>query len=203
MPGGFAKNRLNKGFLLVEALISITILIMVSVTGISLLILGQQAINFNEHSLEASLLSQEGVYSIRGLRDTNWLRNGYDKATCWKMINSDCTSPITTTFYRIDVAQTGAPTLTEGKKLDISDGISTDDEYYQLYYQDLDSDLDVTERFVGHDSGELTSPFYRMVEITSSTADHVEGVVRVAWLESGKAKEISLPFTLTNYLLET
>ena len=176
---------------------------MVSVTGISLLILGQQAINYNEHSLEASLLSREGVYSMRGLRDTNWLRNGYDKETCWKMINDDCTNPITTTFYRIDVSQTQAPSLTEGKKLDITDGINEDDEFYKLYYQDLDPSAEVVERFVGHDSGDSESPFYRMIEITSSTADHIEGVVRVAWLESGKAKEISLPFTLTNYLLET
>ncbi len=206
MKKSTSKKRLNKGFLLVEALISITILIMVSVTGISLLILGQQAINFNEHSLEASLLSREGVNSLRGLRDTNWLRFGYDKGACWKMIGDDCATatPIAVTYYRVEVSQTGAPTLTEGKKLDLTDGVNTDDEFYQLYYQDLDPDPDITERFVGHEKGSAikASPFYRMVEITSSTNDHVEGIVRVAWLESGKAKESSLPFTLTNYLSE-
>lgn len=200
-------HSVREGFLLVEALISITILIMVSVTGISLLILGQQAINYNEHSLEASLLSREGVNAVRGMRDTNWLRFGYDKATCWKMIGDDCTTatPIAVTYYKIDISQTGPPTLTEGNKLDLSDGVGLDDEFYLLYYQDLDPDVDVTKRFVGHDSGIATgpSPFYRMVEITASDADHVEGVVRVAWLESGKNKEISLPFTLTNYMLET
>ena len=81
---------LKKGFLLVETLISITILIMVIATGISLLVLGFQAIAYNAHSLEASWLAQEGANSLRGLRDTNWLRFGYDKTNCWLKIGTDC-----------------------------------------------------------------------------------------------------------------
>jgi type II secretory pathway pseudopilin PulG len=202
------KNRTKKGFLIVEALISITILVMVTVTGISLLILGQRAINYNEHSLEASLLAQEAANSLRGLRDTNWLRFGYDKATCWKVIGDDCTTgtPIAVDSYRLDLQSSGPPLLTAYPPLDISDGIDPEDEVYLLYYQDIDPDLFVIERFVAHDIHDIedkASPFYRTIEVTASTADHIEAVCRVQWLESGQFKEISFPLSLTNYLLET
>ena len=101
-------TRVRKGFLLVEVLLSIGILILATATGITLLALGYRAISINAHSLEGSWLAKECANGLRGYRDTNWLRYSYDKVDCWDTI-TDCTAPqgmVTNDMYRINISRT-------------------------------------------------------------------------------------------------
>lgn len=189
------RHKQSKGFLLVEALISITILLMVAATTVTLLIMANRAINFNEHSLEASWIAQEGVNHFRGIRDTNWIRFGYDKANCWKMAGATCPgSEITDGNYALtgdiyDIPELQA-TVTA---LNLTDGIDSTDEAYQLFYQ--------PDGTVSDTSSAEPSRFYREFSVTIN-GDYLEAVCTVAWLESGDEKRIALPITLTNFALE-
>jgi len=192
-------RRKNKGYLLVEAMISITILLMVSATTITLLVIANRAISFNAHSLEASWLTQEGTNAFRGLRDTNWIRFSFDKENCWNMTTDACIpgNAITaSTNYTIETSTIRPPQLfDQGTALDLSDGIDTADENYRLYYQ--------ADGTVSHDSGGEESKFFRTIEVDTVTASQIDAICTTTWLEgSGDRKSISLPITITNFALE-
>jgi type II secretory pathway pseudopilin PulG len=184
-----ASLKKQKGFLLVEALISITILIMVSATIITLLVVANRAIKFNAHSLEASWLTQEGVNAFRGLRDTNWIRFSYDKENCWNMTTGTCdpSNAITATSnYTIETSATLPPQLVnQGTALDLTNGIDATDENYKVF----DSE------------GEETI-YFRTIEVGNVTANRIDAVCRMEWLEGSDPKSISLPVTITNFALE-
>lgn len=217
----------NSGFLLVEAIIAITILVMVAATSISLLVMGHRAVNVNEHSLEASWLAQEAAESLRGLRDTNWIRYGFDKDNCWANDGSGtCDPPLimprfettigNTAEFFMSTSLTGAPLLEQAKEpLDLDAGASgAVNPTYLLYYQDLDKDddydgdgiTDNDKQYIGPASAGYTvveeTKYYREI-VTSSIADgHIEATVTVGWYEGSKPHKIQLPVTLTNYQLE-
>lgn len=190
--------RKHKGFLLVEALIAITILLMVSATAVTLLIIANQAISFNANSLEASWLAQECTNGFRGLRDTNWIRFSYDKERCWNMVSDNCdpiANAMTATSYQIETSTQRAPQLfKQGTALDLSDGIQSTDDAYRMYYQ--------ADGTVSHDVGGEKSKFFRSIEITDVQLNIINAVCTVAWLQSGDQKTITLPITITNFALE-
>ena len=73
----------NKGFTLVEFLITISV---VSVGIVGALISIQQgivAIDYAENKLTGAMLAQEGVEIIKNIRDTNLIENNYVVATAW------------------------------------------------------------------------------------------------------------------------
>lgn len=213
----------NSGFLLVEALISITILVMVAATTISLLVMGHRAVNMNEHSLEASWIAQEAAESMRGLRDTNWIRYGFDKEECWSNDGGTaCDPPLTTpsfeadTTFALGTSLSGAPYLIEGKQpldLDNKDSFPTNEDYL-LYYQDLDPATDYDgdgtadndKQYIGPSSAGYTiiepTKYYRQVAANPVSAGYVETTVTVGWYEGSTPHTIDLPVTLTNYQLE-
>ena len=191
------KKRLtkNRGFLLVEAIIAITVIILVIATSISLLVMGQKAIRFNEHSLEANLLVQEAANSLRGLRDSNWLRFGYDKETCWTEISTgpaaNCSGiSLDPGDYRVEIPLGGLPVFEEGA-IDFDEAMPNN--FYKLHYGDT----------VTHEpAGNQESLFYRYVYIENANIDRLDAVATVFWFESGSPKSINVPVTLTNYAKE-
>jgi len=186
------KIRKQSGFLLVEAMISITILLMVSATAITLLILANHAIRYNAHSLEAGRIAQEGINGIRGLRDTNWIRFSYDKETCWASISSTCPGSIMTTgeFYRLETSLSEPPELTGTTASAIIDA------EYNLNKQ---TDGRITHETPGDEEPTI---YYRSIEVEENNGHQITAKVTVAWLEGQNQKSIQLPIILTNYKLE-
>ena len=219
-------QKTNSGFLLVEAIISITILIMVAATSISLLVMGHRAINVNEHSLEASWLAQEAAESLRGLRDTNWIRYGYNKEGCWTStsnvkcdpggINNLSGSEASPNQFILATSLTDPPTLVQAKDpLELAEGPEANMNLpFLLYYQDLDNTVDydgdgITDNdkeYIGPDTAGYTivepSKYYRQVETWQVAPGHFEAIVTTGWYEGSTPHEIKLPVTLTNYQLE-
>jgi len=218
------KYKTNPGFLLVEAIMAITILIMVSATSISLLVMGFRAINMNKHSLEASWLAQEGAESLRGLRNTNWLRFGYDKKNCWTIATSNkcsSTSKISGTksapaIYSLGVSLSKPPILTvEKNQIDLSKGENaSENKSFLLYYQDIDPTTDYDgdgkkdndKQYIGPKNATYTTveatKYYRQIETYVFNPNQVEATITVGWYEGSTPHAVKLPVTLTNYQLE-
>ncbi|MBA4336418.1 hypothetical protein C0416_01415 [bacterium] len=216
----------NHGFLLVETIISITILVMIAATSISLLIMGHRAINMNKNSLEASWIAQESAESLRGLRDTNWIRYGFDKENCWNIAGETCDPPLTViTFtgaigtpgtYFLETSLDGAPKLIEGKyPLDLKKGPDNEENAkYLLYYQDIDPANDYDDdgttnndkQYIGPKGAGYTvvepSKYYRAIETMLVADGEIEATAIVGWYEGSTPHQINLPVTLTNYQLE-
>lgn len=184
--------------LLVEAMISITILLLVSATAITLLIYANHAIQFNAHSLEASWVAQEGINGVRGLRDTNWIRYSYDKEKCWDALADTCDglTKMNPGFYRMETSLTEPPVLKPTTTdLDLDKLKPGYNDVYKIYKDEKGN--------LSHDNTGEETIYYRSVEIIQNTGSRIDAVAKVAWLESGqKQKTIELPIILTNYQLE-
>lgn len=207
----------RKGFLLVEVLISIFILIMVAATGVSLVVYGYRAINFNGNSIEASWLAQECANTLRGLRDTNWIRFGYDKKGCWNMAGTDNCNPgnaISEGSYILQIPINGndgvqtPPSLESVEhELNLENGINESDEQFRLYYHTLEENGDETSpgrQFLSHDdAGSIgESKFFRILQVISATPTEIDATCTVAWFEVSKVEKIELPATVTNYITD-
>lgn len=69
----------NKGFTLIEVVVSIFILTVGIVTVVGLITTSAQAIQVVKDSVLAAQLSQEGIEVVRAIRNTNWIQNqAYD-----------------------------------------------------------------------------------------------------------------------------
>lgn len=216
----------NPGFLLLEAIISITILMMIAATSISLLVMGHRAINVNKNSLEASWLAQEAAESLRGLRDTNWIRYGYDKDLCWNSINSQECVKDSQDFlsgtedsprnFSIIIPMSGAPEMVEKEKaLNLENGPRIpENQEYLLNYYDLDPATDYDNDGIPDNDKQYIAPkiplyspverskYYREIQTYIDADGNVEGLVTVGWYEGSRHQQITLPVTLTNYQLE-
>jgi len=207
----------KKGFLIVEALLAVTIVMMTVTTAVFLVVYGYAAVNYNKNSLIAGMLTLECKESLRGLRDTNWARFSYDKKNCWNA-NSDTCSGVdyigSQDFYRLELDYINAPSFVENPAtaLDLSNGVDTTDDFYRLNYLDTnllfdsDSDGDFTndEDIYTTGAGIGESKFYRMMEVTSTVPlvppfTTINARCVTAWMEGNDPKKIDLPVTLTNY----
>lgn len=69
------KLKSTSGFSLTEVMIGIMILTVAIVSASSLLVSMVKTNKLNVQSLQAYFLAQEGIESVRNIRDTNWLHN--------------------------------------------------------------------------------------------------------------------------------
>ncbi len=84
----FTKNRKkNKGFTLLEALVSIGIFTMSVLAMLSILAQGISNTNYAKKKIIASYLAQEGVEQIRNIRDTTVISNE-DRSAGWAEFKS-------------------------------------------------------------------------------------------------------------------
>jgi len=203
----------NKGYLLSEVLVAISILMMTIFSAVGLVVYGYGAINYNKDSLVAKMLVKECSESLIGLRNTNLLRFSYDKNNCWNVNDNECPSVKTLSQgnYVLEVSFTGTSTFTPAAvdSLDLSNGVSDTDKPYLLNYFDVDSsfdsdnDGDKTNDKDAYTTGAsiAESKFYRTMEITNTDgppATYLNAVCTVAWMEGSAPKKMQVSVGLTN-----
>lgn len=136
------------GETLIEVIMALFVVALGSAAATSLIVTAIQANSFSRDNLIALNLAVEGIESMRNIRDTNWLRFGFDKESCWNInpSQSACTAAtmLTDTIeageYTVDLnPNTFQWTLTKitSGALDLSDG--TSDADYRLNYIDVDT----------------------------------------------------------------
>ena len=91
------KNKINRGFTLMETLVAIAIFTVSILALMEVLSQGISNTNYAKVKAEASYLAQEGVEYVRNIRDTFVLYDPVDSQTGWasfvnKITNSGCRS---------------------------------------------------------------------------------------------------------------
>ena len=219
------KNTVRKRFFRAETLIEVVIALFVvalgATTGTSLIITALQSNSFSRDNLIALNLATEGIEAMRNIRDTNWLRFGFNKPNCWNMRPviascNDVNNLIGEGNFTIDLdINTMEWSLSESQSqpLNLANGNSVANEYYRLKYIDLDGGKD-QELYI---SGQIKlypgspmaingdSKFYRMVQVDypnndPSTADEMAVTSVVQWQAQGVSHQVVLTTKLTNYL---
>jgi len=139
----FLRKR-RPGETLIEVIMALFVVAVGSAAATSLIVTAIQANSFSRDNLIALNLAVEGIESMRNIRDTNWLRFGFNKEDCWNINPAEtaCT-PLSDTIvagdYTVDLnPNTFQWTLTQvvSGGLDLSDAVSDAD--YRLNYIDVD-----------------------------------------------------------------
>lgn len=206
---------------LIEVVMAVFIVALGSASATSLIVNAMQANSFSKDNLIALYLAVEGVEGVRNIRDTNWIRYGFDKTNCWNLdpdpaVGATCTAPydqIPVGTYSADrnPATAAWHLRSVANPLDLNNpAYSATNEEYLLSFYDADG-VDSTKdvylpktylQFLGEPiSGD--SKFYRMVEITydtgsPDTAEVMNVVVTVNWRQTA-VHSVELSTTISNY----
>ncbi len=148
-------KKLSRGETFIEVIMALFVISLGAATATTLIVNSLRSNIFSRDTLVALNLAVEGVEGIRDIRDTNWLRFGYDKKNCWNMMpdtvqGTDCqdvTHLIQEGNYTI-----GLQPLTFGWSLhksandtdilNLGDGITSMDYQYRLILTDIDKTMD-------------------------------------------------------------
>lgn len=206
---------------LVEVVMAVFIVALGSGAATTLVVSAMQANSFSKDNLIALNLAVEAVEGMRNIRDTNWIRYGFDKTNCWNLdpdpvLGATCTAPyaqIPEDTYSADLnPDTAAWYLRDVlNPLDLDNAsYSGTNEEYLLSFYDMDGvdsthDLYLPKTYLSiigePNSGD--SKFYRMVEITYDTGDPATAevmnvVVTVNWRQN-TVHQVQLSTSLSNY----
>lgn len=208
------------GETLVEVITAIFVVAIGSGSAAVLLTNAIQANSFSRDNLIALNLAVEGAEAIRNVRDTNWIRFGYDKANCWNLLPSDDTAPdcldadnlISTGNYVLNLNPGNYSWEMKIEEDDVLNLRSPDaqDETFRLGIAGIaNSDTRliisypfIVSKLVAPDySNEGETKFYRMVHIDYEGAgnDIMNVISVVQWRAQGRMHEVIIPTKLANY----
>ena len=222
---------------MLEVIVALLVISMGAATAASLIITSIQANLFNKDALIATNLAQSGLEYMRNLRDSNWMAYSADTENCWNMKSSVGVCGNDKLIPEANSMNANKPLQGYGlggwlsdaiqTKLDLSDGASSSENAYLIYYWDKDNSVDsdgdndktndkdimASESVTGATQGDATK-YYRSVEVQYKKINLQNGnveesnpteanamivVCRVQWLDGPTVHEIRLGSTLLSY----
>lgn len=169
----FKKNKQpSKGFSLIEVLISFTILSISLIAITQLISTTIQANQQNTARLQAYYLSQQGLESVRHIRDSNWLQNiGFnsngDQNTLWQSNNGN-TSNITPTSSKEIIVDIQTNTLGNIQK---NVSIAEHNNQNSRLFLVQDPQTNITSFTHQNPANALPTQFKRYIKITNNFQD--------------------------------
>jgi hypothetical protein len=195
-----------------------------SAAATSLVVNAMQSNGYSRDNLIALNLAVEGIESIRNVRDSNWLKFGFNKSGCWneRPEQASCAGvAINDGTYTVSLDTTVMKWVMTPLVTPLSSSLSTPitDDPYKLYYRDLHAATDTNgdgnltndpdiyideESALGSGGNSGTSKFYRMITIDydgidPTIATEMTVTSLVLWQNSGGVSMVNLQSKLTNY----
>ena len=205
---------------IIEVIMAIFVVATGSAAATSLVVSAMQSNGLSRDNLIALNLAVEGIEGMRNIRDSNWLKFGFNKELCWNM------QPGKVECNDVDKIKDGNYTLfldTATMSWNLSDlpttdilnleGNATTAAQFQLYFMDLDDIKDTDGNGTATDDPDLyvaagtpgvgtASRFYRMITLEYpdgySVGQSVNVSVLVQW-KGATVHQVRLNTTLTNY----
>ena len=165
----------NKSFTLLEVIIAVSVLT-VAVGGIySLIQQTLRAASLANSKLIAAHLAQEGVETVRNLRDDNWLNQRINPGLSWKAGMGEGE-------YEVDYNDAALTSF-------VGDGRYLYIDAANGFYTYLDSPV----------PGDIQTKFKRKIIITEAGDDKIDVAVMVFWSERGGQYEVEVIENLYNW----
>jgi hypothetical protein len=214
-------KRKRKAETLLEVIVAIFILTLGSGAATVLIVSAMRANTFSKDNLIALNLAVEGIEAVRNIRDTNWIKYGFDKENCWNLSPEQAVgacAPYASGDYPVIAAgdyvldfDTNLSAWRMGSEttaLDLSNNAINNDPY-QLFKvnfitADSEPDLILSKSQSASDTNRVATPYYRMVTI-GYPAGNGQGATKmtvtslVQWRQGGQIHQIELNSILTNY----
>lgn len=179
-----SSHKNQKGFTLVETLVSLAIF---TSAVVGMIVITSQGINdtvYAKNKLVATALSQEGIEIVRNVRDSALLTNATDGWNDFLSAVTPCMSGM------CDIS----PLYEDLGSLDITQCPTQDDCRLKR-----DTTLGDPGYYMNQGSGDET-PFSRTIQINGIDSDSVEIVSTVSWIQgSGGVKQVVSKEYLTNW----
>jgi hypothetical protein len=193
---------------ILEVIMALFVVATGSATATSLVVNSLQSNSFSRDNLIGLNLAVEGVEAVRNIRDTNWLKFGYDKTNCWNVMPglavTDCSSAsaISAGNYTLSLDPAtmswSLAAITAGG-LDLTNGNPATNSNYLLYNN-------ANSLYVATQPGNTPSRFYRMITISyPPPATPAKGQTQmtvtstVQWKAGALTHQVVLRTILTNY----
>lgn len=190
-----SKHASKKGFTLIELLLGLTLFFAGTVAILSLTIVSLDLNTSTTRNMQALELAQEGIESVRNIRDSLWKNNYY----FWQA------EPLFGENFDQRKFVVISPQFNADVAWNIQEVAESDTNSMKIY-KNQDNGI-IT--FSHASSGEETA-FYRFIEITPLTKDLIptndtasmrafEAKVSVWWLKNGKKRQIELSHIFTDW----
>jgi len=194
----FILKKEEKGFTIVESLVAIGMLLL-AVTGAYSV--AQQSLQHSyiaREQITAFYLAQEGIESIKNIRDENFLNSSYawDGGATGSNI-SDCFTQsclVDPLVERLELCSSN----TTGCLLEQNNNV--DSTFYGMYSH-YNPDVSVYDVWIGNDAGGnwQSSPFTRTVTLARTSPDEISVTVKVSWYD--RVRQEPTDITLKEILL--
>lgn len=220
----FTPARARKAESLLEVIMALFVVALGSAAATSLVVNAMMSNGYSRDNLIALNLAVEGVESIRNVRDSNWLKFGFNKSGCWneRPEQASCAGQVIGDgSYTVSLDTTIMKWVMTALVTPLSNSLSTPitDDPYKLYYRDLHAATDTNgdgnltndpdiyidaESALGAGGNSGTSKFYRMITIDyegidPAIATEMTVTSLVLWQNSGGVSMVNLQSKLTNY----
>lgn len=198
---------------LVEVIIAIFVVSLGASVATGLIVTSLQSNSFSRDNLIALNLVEEGIEAMRAIRDTNWLKYGYDKEGCWNLLPSAPACPaaspnevISDGYYTVELDANNSWILQKYEQPLALDQANATNDNYQLkvvtrngafFY--AHNTLPPPSQFVEAANHPHNGRFYRMLQVSNATAESMNIRAIVFWRAQGTVHNISLESQLTNY----
>jgi len=212
------------GETLVEALVSLTILMSSTIVASSTIIYAMQSVALSKDYLVAQNLGSEAIEIVKNIRDTNLMINSTNKDDCWTVISptleiqgNQCTNmkrleigdpnPIT----YIPKQDTNNQWILEklDKNLNLNSGVATDNEYFKIYKEAISSTTPPVYVYsnytiVNRPADAIPTNFYRQIKVleiteVSGKPESVLIEVKIQWFTGAKVNEMKGVTLITNH----
>lgn len=218
--------RSTTGETLLEVLIALIVIVVGAFGSVKLLAYASVNVQITKERIIATNLAREGIEAMRVVRDTNWLRYAGERRNCWNNFDpspADLRHGLENCYtdnddkvqhqqsYIVDMSMSDYRfRLTPvGTHLSLAGGESDTDATYRLR-------IDPTTKLYTHTVG-TPSAYYREVYVehlddsgtslttaaTPTDANVMRVTSRVAWINRGVVRDVTLSTILTDYLGRT
>lgn len=211
-----------RGETLVEVIIAVFVVSLGSAIAASLIVTSFQANTLSRDNLIAMNLAGEGIEAVRGVRDTNWLKYGFDKDNCWNVLPSESgcsltSNKITAGYYTVELDQNLVWQMTKVNPqiaLNLGSSSALNNDLYKLkilsrnevpFFSHYLLDYPASVNYEELEENPQYGRFYRMIEILNIIPDaggtpvSMEVKSSVQWKTQGRVNTASLNLILTNY----
>jgi len=204
------------GETLIEVIIAVFVVALGSAIATSLIVSALQSNSLSRDNLIGMNLAEEGIEAVRSIRDTNWLKYGFDKENCWNILPSaptcDTAQAITAGYYAVEMDENFVWQMTKissQEALDLTTNSPTNDPYrLEIVTRNTNNISFYSHNKLSHPAGvnyqeQNSDPedgrFYRMIEILNVAPDSMEVRSTVQWISQGHVNTAPLSAILTNY----
>ena len=183
-----------------EALVSLTILIITTTVASSTVISAMQSVALSRDYLVAQNLADEAIEIVKNIRNTNSMISSISVNECWTVIDpgTDCSIA----NNKLTAGNHYIPILKDDSRWKLEDKLAQSpiNSNFQIYKKEIGTPGSGIFSYTNDGTGSLTpTNYYRYIKVLEENTDSVLIEVKVWWYTGAKVNELKGLTLITNH----